>query len=90
MISLSKLHLLALFLLIFQSSQGYDVMMEMAKNNHTVHMILENMTATLLPALTKKKPNGTEIGLKKPNPELLVATVFPCGSVHLPTIELKY
>jgi hypothetical protein len=30
-------------------------MMEMAKNNHTVHMILENMTATLLPALTKKK-----------------------------------
>jgi hypothetical protein len=55
MISLSKLHLLALFLLIFQSSQGYDVMMEMAKNNHTVHMILENMTATLLPALTKKK-----------------------------------
>jgi hypothetical protein len=32
--------------LIFQCSQGYDVMMEMAKNNHTVHMILENMTAT--------------------------------------------
>jgi hypothetical protein len=84
------LHLLALFLLIFQCSQGYDVMMEMAKNNHTVHMILENMTATpaCLPSHTRthtQNPKGTENGLKKPNPELLVATVFPCSSVRLPT-----
>jgi hypothetical protein len=42
-------------LLIFQSSQGYDVMMEISKNNHTVHMILENFTyIPCMPSKNKK------------------------------------